>query len=28
VDRPQAPISGLAEEALSVPEAIDDWAEG
>ena len=28
VDRPQALISGLAEEALSVPEAIDDWAEG
>jgi hypothetical protein len=28
VDRPQAPISGLVEEALSVPEAIDDWAEG
>lgn len=27
VDRPQAPISGLVEEDLSVPEAIDDWAE-
>lgn len=26
-DRPQAPISGLVEEDLSVPEAIDDWAE-
>jgi hypothetical protein len=28
VDRPQAPNSGLVEEDLSVPEAIDDWAEG
>lgn len=27
-DRPQAPISVLVEEDLSVPEAIDDWAEG
>lgn len=27
-DRPQAPISALVEEDLSVPEAIDDWAEG
>ena len=27
-DRPQAPISVLVEEGLSVPEAIDDWAEG
>lgn len=27
-DRPQAPISGLVAEDLSVPEAIDDWAEG
>ena len=27
-DRPQAPMSGLVEEDLSVPEAIDDWAEG
>lgn len=26
-DRPQAPISALDEEDLSVPEAIDDWAE-
>lgn len=27
-DRPQAPISGLAEEDFSVPGAIADWAEG
>lgn len=27
-DLPQAPISVLVEEGLSVPEAIDDWAEG
>lgn len=27
-DRPQAPISALVEEDLSVPEAIDDWAVG
>jgi hypothetical protein len=27
-DRPQAPISVLVEVDLSVPEAIDDWAEG
>jgi len=27
-DRPQAPISVLVEEDLSVPEAIDDWAVG
>lgn len=27
-DRPQAPISVLVEEDFSVPEAIDDWADG